>query len=210
METHLKEYLRDRQQRRNRQDQHHPQAVSRFRLIGKRSIAVLHILREPLNAVRRRYTALDGRSPEKFEEDRRKARVRCRLDRRDRRRGNRPEMDRKFYEMSGLVLLPFLQILTKTFRTVAQTDSKRSPMPGHSVRSGRPKPWQQMPERTLDELMQDYRPRLLDPIYSVSSASCCWNPGSARVASALTNVCRRLAWQVLELMERRGQEAEQS
>lgn len=70
-------------------------------------------------------------------------------------------------------------------------------------------PWQQLAaERTLDELMQSYRPRLPDPVYSVSSSKLlleCEIPDN--LPSALNNVSRRLARQVLERLEEPEDEA---
>lgn len=61
-------------------------------------------------------------------------------------------------------------------------------------------PWQRMAaERTLDEWMQDYRARLLDPVYSVSASKLLLQQEvPAQLPTVLNNVCRGLAWQVLE------------
>jgi hypothetical protein len=57
-------------------------------------------------------------------------------------------------------------------------------------------------ERTLDELMQDYRPRLLDPVYTVSSSKLLLESQvPVSLPSVLNNVCRGLARQVLERLE---------
>ena len=57
-------------------------------------------------------------------------------------------------------------------------------------------------ERTLDELMQDYRPRLLDPVYAVSASKLLLETQvPPRLPTMLNNVCRGLARQVLERLE---------
>jgi hypothetical protein len=168
-------------------------------LIGKRSIAVLtDTAREPLARGIRRYTPLDGRSPDKLAE------IVAKLETRPKwlgvidGGGNRPAMDRKFYEMSGLVLLPFRES-HEDIRTV-RNDLDAFPK-AYGIPSQWPtNPWQQMAaERTLDEMMQDYRPRLLDPVYAVSSSKLLLEYEMPRdLPTMLNNVCRSLAWQVLE------------
>ena len=55
-------------------------------------------------------------------------------------------------------------------------------------------------EHTLDELMQDYRPRLLEPVYAVSSSKLLLEAQIPReLPTVLNNVCRGLAKQTLEL-----------
>ncbi|MDD5299665.1 MAG: hypothetical protein PHD65_04130 [Gallionella sp.] len=170
-------------------------------LLGKRSIAVLtDIEREPLSRGIRRYTPLDGRSPDKLQEiiDKLEAKPKwlAVIDG----GGNRPEMDRQFYDMSGLVLLPFRDS-HEDIRTV-RNDLDAFPE-AYGIPSQWPtNPWQQMTaERTLDEMMQDYRPRLLDPVYAVSASKLLLEdqvPPS--LPTMLNNVCRSLAWQVLARM----------
>ena len=54
-------------------------------------------------------------------------------------------------------------------------------------------------ERTLDEMMQDYRPRLLDPVYSISASKLLLEDQvQPDLPTMLNNICRGLAWQVLE------------
>jgi hypothetical protein len=111
---------------------------------------------------------------------------------------NHPEMDKKLYEMSALVLLPFRDS-HEDIRTV------RNDLDVYQRAFGLPSqwptnPWQQMAaERTLDELMQDYRSRLLDPVYAVSSSKLLLQTQIPHeLPTVLGNVCRGLAWQVLE------------
>ncbi len=53
-------------------------------------------------------------------------------------------------------------------------------------------------EHTLDELMQDYRPHLLDPVYTISSSKLLLEkPLPNELPTVRNNVCRSLAKQVL-------------
>jgi len=173
-----------------------------FGLLGMRSIAVLtDAAREPLSRGDRRYTPLDGRTPEKLEKI---------IDKLDSMPewlgvidggGNRPEMDSQFYEMSGLALLPFRDS-HEDIRTV-RNDLAAFPE-AHGIPSQWPtNPWQQMAaERTLDELMQDFRPRLLEPVYSVSASKLLLQTDAPyNMPTMLNNVCRGLARQVLARLE---------
>ena len=181
-----------------------------FGLLGKRSIAVLtDAEREPLSRGIRRYTPLDGRSPDRLQGiiDKLEAKPNwlAVIDG----GGNRPEMDRRFYEMSGLVLLPFRES-HEDIRTV-RNDLDAFPE-AYGIPSQWPtNPWQQMTaERTLDEMMQDYRPRLLEPVYAVSASKLLLEdqiPPS--LPTMLNNVCRNLAWQVLARMNLPEEEAPQ-
>ena len=171
-------------------------------LFGKQSISILtDIGREPLAQANRHYTPLDGRDPEKLK--RIIAKLRSLPDWIGVIDGgcNRPELDRQLYAMADLTLLPFRDS-HEDMRTVRQ-DLDNFPN-AYGIPSQWPtNPWQQLAaERTLDELMQSYRPRLLDPVYSVSSSKLLLEraiPGN--LPSALNNVSRRLAGQVLELLE---------
>ena len=173
-----------------------------FGLLGKRSIAVLtDIYREPLSREGRHYTPLDGRSPEKLEK------IVAKLETMPDWYGvidgtaNHPEMDRHLYEMCDLVLLPFRDS-HEDIRTVRH-DLDDYPKAWGVPSQWPTNPWQQMAaERTLDELMQDYRPRLLEPVYSVSSSKLLLHTQIPHeLPTALGNVSRNLAWQVLERIE---------
>jgi len=171
-------------------------------LLGKQAISILTDAgRESLDRINRHYTPLDGRDPEKL------IRIVAKL------RtmpdwfgvidggGNRPDMDRQVYELADLALLPFRDS-HEDMRTVLR-DLDAFPE-AYGIPSQWPtNPWQQLAaERTLDELMQSYRPRLLDPVYSVSASKLLLEsviPGN--LPSALNNVSRRLARQVLEHLE---------
>lgn len=170
-------------------------------LLGKQSISVLTDLeREPLSRGNRRYTPLDGRSPDRLQE------IVAKLEAKPNwlavidGGGNRPEMDQWFYDMSGLILLPFRES-HEDIRTV-RNDLDTFPE-AYGIPSQWPtNPWQQIAaERTLDEMMQDYRPRLLDPVYTVSASKLLLEDHvPTGLPTILNNVCRSLAWQVLERM----------
>ena len=171
-----------------------------FGLLGLRSIAVLtDTSREPLFRDARGYTPLDGRTPDKLEK------ILAKLEAMPDWIGvidggaNRPEMDQHLYEVTNLTLLPFRDS-HEDIRTVRQD------LENHEKAFGIPSqwptnPWQQMAaEHTLDELMQDYRPRLLEPVYAVSSSKLLLEAQIPReLPTVLNNVCRGLAKQTLEL-----------
>lgn len=169
-----------------------------FGLLGMRSIAVLtDATREPLLRGNRGYTPLDGRTPEKLEK------ILAKLASMPDWIGvidggaNRPEIDRQLYELSKLVLLPFRDS-HEDIRTVRH-DLESYPE-AFGIPSQWPKnPWQQMAaEKTLDELMQDYRPRLLDPVYTVSSSKLLLESQvPPDLPTVLNNICRGLAKQTL-------------
>jgi chromosome partitioning protein len=176
-----------------------------FGLLGLRSIAVLtDPLREPLFRADRGYTPLDGRTPDKLEK------ILGKLETMPDWIGvidggaNRPEMDQQLYEVSRLALLPFRDS-HEDIRAVRQDLELYSEAFG--VPSQWPtNPWQQMAaENTLDKLMQDYRTRLLDPVYSVSSSKLLLESQIPHeLPTVLNNVCRSLAKQALELLKDSG------
>jgi len=173
-----------------------------FGLLGMRSIAVLtDPAREPLIRGDRGYTPLDGRTPDKLEK------ILSKLVTMPDWIGvidggaNRPEMDKQLYEVANLVLLPFRDS-HEDIRTV------RHDMEIYTEAYGIPSqwptnPWQQMAaERTLDELMQDYRPRLFEPVYTVSSSKLLLESRLPHeLPTVLNNVCRGLAKQALKHFE---------
>lgn len=168
-------------------------------LLNLQSVAILtDASREPLLREDRRYKPLDGRDPEKFQ------RIIDKLESMPEwlgvidGAGNRQEMDEQFYEMSELVLLPFRDS-QEDIRTVRH-DLERFPR-AYGIPSQWPtNPWQQMAaERKLDEMMQEYRPRLFDPLYTVSSSKLLLESHvPVELPTMLNNVCRNLAWQVMD------------
>ncbi len=171
-------------------------------LLGKHSISVLtDVGREPLTRQNRHYIPLDARDPEKLEKIISKLRTMPDWFGVIDGGSNRPEVDQHLYDLADLALLPFRDS-HEDMRTVCH-DLDSYP-DAFGVPSQWPtNPWQQLAaERTLDELMQSYRPRLLDPVYSVSSSKLLLEyaiPSS--LPTALNNVSRRLARQVMEHLE---------
>ena len=170
-----------------------------FGLLGIRSIAVLtDTTREPLLRNNRGYTPLDGRTPEKLEK------VLSKLATMPDWVGvidggaNRPEIDEHLYTVSELTLLPFRDS-HEDIRTVRQDLEMYEHAFG--IPSQWPtNPWQQMAaEHTLDNLMQDFRPRLLEPVYTVSSSKLLLETQLPNdLPTVLNNVSRGLAKQVLQ------------
>lgn len=171
-------------------------------LLGRPSIAILtDLCREPLARTGRHYTPLDGRTPEKLEK------IIAKLETMPDWLGvvdggsNRPEMDQHLYGLADLVLLPFRDS-HEDMRTVRQDLEQFQE--AYGIPSQWPtNSWQQMAaERTLDELMQPYRPRLLDPVYTVSASKLLLETDvPKKLPTMLNNVSRRLARQVLDLQE---------
>ena len=170
-------------------------------LLGLRSIAVLtDPSREPLIRAGRGYTPIDGRTPEQLE------RILEKLNDMPEwvgvidGRASRQEMDKHLYEASKLTLIPFRDS-HEDIRTVRQ--DLESYTNAYGIPSQWPtNPWQQMAaEHTLDKLMQDYRPRLLDPVYTVSSSKLLLETQIPQeLPTVLNNVCRGLAKQALEYL----------
>ncbi len=170
-----------------------------FGLLGLRSIAILtDPLRDPLFRADRGYTPIDGRSPEQLEK------ILDKLESMPEWIGvidggaNRTKMDQQLYEISTLPLLPFRDS-HEDIRTVRH-DLEIYPR-AYGIPSQWPtNPWQQMAaENTLDKLMQDFRPRLLEPVYTVSSSKLLLESQMPHeLPTVLNNVCRGLARQALE------------
>lgn len=168
-------------------------------LLGWRAIAILtDAARQPLSKQGRRYIPVDGREPEALEKIVAKLQTSpdwlAVIDG----GGNRPALDRKFYEMSEMALLPFRDS-PEDVRTVM--DDLESFPKAYGLPSQWPtNPWQQMAaERTVDDMMLSFRPRLLEPVYTVSASKQLLQIQlSASQPSVLNNMSRSLAWQVLE------------
>ena len=174
-------------------------------LLGMRSIAVLtDPAREPLLRSNRDYTPLDGRTPDKLEKILEKLSTMPDWIGVIDGGANRQEMDEFLYKQAQLVLLPFRDS-HEDIRTVRKDLEVFTE--AYGIPSQWPKnPWQQMAaEHTLDELMQDYRPRLLDPVYTVSSSKLLLETQLPHeLPTVLNNVCRGLAKQVLDRLASSG------
>jgi len=179
-----------------------------FGLLGIRSIAVLtDAAREPLQRGDRSYTPLDGRTPEKLEKILNKLETMSDWVGVIDGGANRQEVDKQLYELSSLVLLPFRDS-HEDIRTVRQ-DLEKYPSAFGIPSQWPTNPWQQMAaENTLDELMQDYRPRLLDPVYNVSSSKLLLvDHVPPDLPTVLNNVCRGVAKQALKTLDMSAQPA---
>ncbi len=168
-------------------------------LFGRHSISILTDTgREPLSRSGRHYVTLDGRSPQQLEKILEKLQGMPDwlgvIDG----GGNRPDFDRYLYGLGGLVLLPFRDS-HEDMRTVRH-DLERFPNAFGIPSQWPTNTWQQMAaERTLDEVMQSYRPRLFDPVYAVSASKLLLQAEvPSNLPSILNNVSRGLARQVLD------------
>ncbi|TAK89451.1 MAG: hypothetical protein EPO06_11515 [Burkholderiaceae bacterium] len=114
--------------------------------------------------------------------------------------GNRPEMDRKLAACSDIVLLPFRDS-HEDIRTVIQ-DLQRFPN-AYALPSQWPtNQWQQAASaRTVEQLLRDYKARLLEPVFQLSSTKMFLQEDLPEsLPTPLNNACRALTMQVMELM----------
>ncbi|TAN53254.1 MAG: hypothetical protein EPN21_01820 [Methylococcaceae bacterium] len=170
-------------------------------LLGWRAIAILtDSQRQPLSKQGRRYVPVDGREPEVLDKIVAKLETTpdwlAVIDG----GGNRPALDRQFYEMSGMALLPFRDS-PEDMRTVMD-DLDAFPN-AYALPSQWPtNPWQQLAaERSVDDMMLTYRTRILDPVYTVSASKQLLQiQMPSALPNALNNMSRSLAWRVLQKM----------
>ncbi len=171
-------------------------------LLGQRSACVLtDTAREPLTPEGRRYVTADARTPDAL------GRVADKL------RslegwlgvidggGNRPDVDRRLYALADVVLLPFRES-QEDIRTVL-ADLERFPR-AYALPSQWPtNPWaREAADRTVARLMAAYRHRILRPVNSVSSSKhLLQRQMPEQLPTALSNTCRRLARQMLDVLE---------
>lgn len=171
-------------------------------LLGQRSACVLtDTAREPLTPEGRRYVTADARTPEAL------ARVADKLRSLDGwlgiidGGGNRPDVDRRLYALADVVLLPFRES-HEDIRTVL-ADLERFPR-AYALPSQWPtNPWaREAADRTVARLMGAYRHRILRPVNSVSATKqLLQREVPEHLPTALSNTCRRLARQMLEVLE---------
>lgn len=171
-------------------------------LLGQRSACVLtDTAREPLTPEGRRYVTADARTPDAL------SRVADKL------RslegwlgvidggGNRPEVDRRLYALADVVLLPFRES-QEDIRTVI-ADLERFPR-AYALPSQWPtNPWaRESADRTVARLMAAYRHRILRPVNALSSSKhLLQRQLPEQLPTALSNTCRRLARQMLDVLE---------
>ena len=171
-------------------------------LLGQRSACVLtDTAREPLTPEGRRYVTADARTPEALR------RVADKLRSLDGwlgivdGGGNRPEVDRQLYALADVVLLPFRES-HEDVRTVL-ADLERFPR-AYALPSQWPtNPWaREAADRTVARMMGAYRHRILCPVNMVSSTKqLLQREVPEQLPTALSNTCRRLARQILEVLE---------
>ncbi|MFN3885126.1 MAG: hypothetical protein ACK4Q4_10255, partial [Rhodocyclaceae bacterium] len=115
--------------------------------------------------------------------------------------GNRTEMDRRLYGLADLVLLPFRDS-HEDIRTVIR-DLEAFPR-AYAVPTQWPtNAWQrEAAERTVAELLAPYRDRILDPVFSLSASKLLLQKQiPVNLPTPLTNACRAIAHQVIDLLQ---------
>lgn len=171
-------------------------------LLGQRSACVLtDTAREPLTPEGRRYVTADARTPDAL------GRVTNKLRSLDGwlgiidGGGNRPEVDRRLYALADVVLLPFRES-HEDIRTVL-ADLERFPR-AYALPSQWPSnPWaREAADRNVARMMGAYRHRILHPVNMVSSTKqLLQRQVPEQLPTALANTCRRLARQILDVLE---------
>lgn len=115
--------------------------------------------------------------------------------------GNRTEMDRKLYALSDIVLLPFRES-HEDIRTVVR-DLEMFPR-AYAVPSQWPtNAWQRdAADRAVRQWMRPYRHRILNPVNALSATKLLLQRDiPEQLPTPLSNACRALARQVLEVLE---------
>jgi len=171
-------------------------------LLARHSVAVLTDReREPLSRASRRYLPFDARSDDNL------VRIVAKLSLVDSWIGvidggaNRPETDARLHHLASLSLLPFRDS-HEDMRTVLR-DLERFP-DAYALPSQWPaNAWQQeAARRSVEQLMDDHGSRLLEPVHAISASKLLLQSDlPEQLPSNLNNACRRLAAQVLELLE---------
>lgn len=171
-------------------------------LLGQRSACILtDTSREPLAPEGRRYVTADARNAEAL------AKVVVKLRSMDDwlgvidGGGNREDVDRQLYGVADIVLLPFRES-HEDIRTVVR-DLDRFPR-AYAVPTQWPtNAWQRhAADRSVAQLMSDYRHRILRPVSALSSSKLLLQrqvPDA--LPTALANACRAVAGQVMDLLE---------
>ncbi len=171
-------------------------------LLGQRSVCVLtDTHREPLDPADRRYLIADARSREALSKVVDKIRgLNAWLGVIDG-GGNRTEMDRRLYGVADLVLLPFRDS-HEDIRTVIR-DLEMFPR-AYAIPTQWPtNAWQrEAAEKTVADLLAPYRDRILDPVFSLSASKVLLQKHlPASLPTQLTNACRTVAHQVVDLLQ---------
>ena len=171
-------------------------------LLGHRSACVLtDTSREPLNPEGRRYITADARTHEAL------TRVVDKLRSLENwigvidGGGNRTEVDRRLYALSDVVLLPFRES-HEDIRTVIR-DLEMFPR-AYAVPSQWPNnAWQrESADRSVARMMRPYSHRLLHPVNALSASKLLLQKNIPdQLPTPLSNACRALARQMLEVLE---------
>jgi chromosome partitioning protein len=171
-------------------------------LLGRRSACVLtDTTRQPLDPRGRRYVIADARSLDTLK------RIIDKLRPLDDwigvidGGGNRPDVDRRLYALSDLVLLPFRES-HEDIRTVV-ADLEQFPR-AYAVPSQWPvNAWQrEAADRAVAQLMAPYLGRILRPVPSVSATKLLLQKRlPAQLPTPLNNTARRFARQLLEVLD---------
>src|SRR5690606_16867032 len=171
-------------------------------LLGHRAACVLtDTAREPLDPAGRSYVTADARTPESL--DRVVAKLRTLenwigiIDG----GGNRSEMDKRLYALGDLVLLPFRES-HEDIRTVMR-DLEQFPR-AYAVPTQWPaNTWlRTAADRNVATLMHPYRHRILRPINALSATKLLLQRTVPKqMPTPLSNACRAVARQTLELLE---------
>lgn len=171
-------------------------------LLGSRSVCVLtDVTREPLSQDGRRYLTADARTRESLHKVVAKLSTLAAWKGVIDGGGNRTEMDRQLYGMASLVLLPFRDS-HEDMRTVTR-DLEMFPK-AYALPSQWPtNPWQQeAAEKSLHQMLGGFEKRILKPVYALSSSKLLLQKDiPPQLPTPLSNACRRLAHQVLDLMK---------
>lgn len=171
-------------------------------LLGQRSVCVLtDTYREPLDPGGRRYLIADARSREALGKVVDKVRgLKAWLGIIDG-GGNRTEMDRQLYSVADLVLLPFRDS-HEDMRTVVR-DLEMFPR-AYAIPTQWPtNAWQrEAAEKSLAELLEPHRDRILDPVFSLSASKVLLQRNLPEsLPTPLANACRAAAHQVVDLLQ---------
>lgn len=171
-------------------------------LLGQRSACVLtDTAREPLRPDGRRYVTADARTPEAL------TKVATKLRSLDGwigvvdGGGNRHDVDRQLYALADIVLLPFRES-HEDIRTVLK-DLEHFPR-AYALPSQWPtNPWaREAADRNVAQMMGAYRHRILRPVNSLSSSKLLLQSEiPEQLPTQLSNTCRRLARQMMEVLE---------
>jgi len=171
-------------------------------LLGQRSACVLtDTAREPLRPDGRRYVTADARTPEALSKVAEKLRSLDGWIGVVDGGGNRHEVDRKLYSIADIVLLPFRES-HEDIRTVL-ADLEHFPR-AYALPSQWPtNPWaREAADRNVAQMMGAYRHRILRPVSSLSSSKLLLQSEiPEQLPTQLSNTCRRLARQMLEVLE---------